>query len=38
MKKIIGIKIELKKNIDLCREGAIKPLFKPIILKDAIYV
>ena len=32
------LKIELKKNIDLCREGAIKPLFKPIILKDAIYV
>jgi predicted nucleotidyltransferase len=32
------LKIKLKKNIDLCREGAIKPLFKPIILKDAIYV
>jgi hypothetical protein len=32
------LKTELKKNIDLCREGAIKPLFKPMILKDAIYV
>lgn len=32
------LKVQLKKNIDLCREGAIKPLFKPIILKDAIYV
>lgn len=32
------LKTEFKKNIDLCREGAIKPLFKPIILKDAIYV
>ncbi|MEI8201464.1 MAG: nucleotidyltransferase domain-containing protein [Bacteroidota bacterium] len=25
------------KNIDLCREGAIKPVFKSLILKDAIY-
>jgi uncharacterized protein len=32
------IKSGLKKNIDLCREGAIKPVFKTIILKDAIYV
>lgn len=32
------LKTELKKNIDLCREGAIKPIFKGIILKDAIYV
>jgi len=32
------LKMKLNKNIDLCREGAIKPLFKPIILKDAIYV
>jgi uncharacterized protein len=23
---------------DLCREGAIKPIFRSIILKDAIYV
>lgn len=27
-----------KINIDLCREGAIKPIFKSIIIKDAIYV
>jgi len=32
------LKTKLNKNIDLCREGAIKPLFKPMILKDAIYV
>ena len=32
------LKAAFKKNIDLCREGAIKPLFKPIILKDVIYV
>ena len=32
------LKTAFKKNIDLCREGAIKPLFKPMILKDAIYV
>jgi len=25
------------KNIDLCREGAIKPIFRPLIMKDAIY-
>jgi uncharacterized protein len=25
-------------QIDLCREGAIKPIFRSIILKDAIYV
>ena len=25
------------KNVDLCREGAIKPIFRPLILKDAIY-
>jgi uncharacterized protein len=29
---------QLKIKIDLCREGAIKPIFKQIILKDAIYV
>jgi len=29
---------QFKMNIDLCREGAIKPIFKSIILKDAIYV
>ncbi|MBI4645797.1 MAG: nucleotidyltransferase family protein [Bacteroidia bacterium] len=27
-----------KSKIDLCREGAIKPIFKSLILKDAIYV
>jgi len=32
------LKVKLNKNIDLCREGAIKPLFKQMILKDAIYV
>jgi len=32
------LKAAFKKNIDLCREGAIKPLFKPMILKDTIYV
>lgn len=30
--------LQFNKNIDLCREGAIKPVFKPLILKDAIYV
>ena len=25
------------KNIDLCRESAIKPVFKSLILKEAIY-
>lgn len=29
---------QLKTKIDLCREGAIKPIFKSMILKDAIYV
>ncbi|OFX32886.1 MAG: hypothetical protein A2X08_00500 [Bacteroidetes bacterium GWA2_32_17] len=29
---------QFKTKIDLCREGAIKPIFKSIILKDAIYV
>lgn len=29
---------KFKTNIDLCREGAIKPIFKSLILKDAIYV
>jgi predicted nucleotidyltransferase len=32
------LKSELKKEVDLCREGAIKPVFKSYILKDAIYV
>ena len=32
------LKSELKKEVDLCREGAIKPIFKPYILKDVIYV
>lgn len=26
------------REIDICRERAIKPLFKELILKDAIYV
>ncbi len=26
-----------RKKVDLCREGAIKPIFKQLILKDAIY-
>jgi uncharacterized protein len=32
------LKSQLKTPIDLCREGAIKPIFKSFILKDAIYV
>lgn len=32
------LKSIFNKDIDLCREGAIKPMFKPIILKDVIYV
>ncbi|MFH2143738.1 MAG: nucleotidyltransferase family protein [Bacteroidota bacterium] len=30
--------LHFNKKIDLCREGAIKPIFKSIILKEAIYV
>ncbi len=30
--------IEFNHNIDICRERAIKPLFKEMILKDTIYV
>jgi len=29
---------QFKTKIDLCREGAIKPIFRNAILKDAIYV
>lgn len=32
------LKSVFKKEVDLCREGAIKPIFKPYILKDVIYV
>ena len=43
---IFGKKIQLRellknqfhREIDICRERAIKPLFKEMILKDAIYV
>jgi predicted nucleotidyltransferase len=31
------LKLNFHKNIDLCREGAIKPVFRPLILKDVIY-
>lgn len=30
--------LKFNKKIDICREGAIKPIFKPLILKDTIYV
>ena len=29
---------EFEKEIDLCRERSIKPIFKDFILKDVIYV
>ena len=32
------LKSQFHREIDICRERAIKPLFKEIILKDAIYV
>ena|ERR1700722_9155833 len=32
------LKSTFKKEVDLCREGSIKPIFKPYILRDAIYV
>jgi len=32
------LKTHFHKEIDICRERAIKPLFKDMILKDAIYV
>jgi predicted nucleotidyltransferase len=31
------LKLNFNKNIDLCRESAIKPVFIPLILKDTIY-
>ncbi|MCK4661520.1 MAG: nucleotidyltransferase domain-containing protein [Bacteroidales bacterium] len=30
--------LKFNKKIDICREKAIKPIFKPLILKDTIYV
>lgn len=32
------LKNHFHREIDICRERAIKPLFKEMILKDAIYV
>ncbi len=32
------LKNQFHREIDICRERAIKPLFKEMILKDAIYV
>ena len=32
------LKKQFNREIDICRESAIKPLFKDLILKDAIYV
>lgn len=32
------LKRRFKKKIDICRERAIKPIFKEMILKDTIYV
>ena len=32
------LKSVFKKEVDICTERAIKPIFKPYILKDAIYV
>ena len=31
------LKSYFHKNIDLCREGSIKPVFRSLILKDAVY-
>ena len=31
------LKLNFHTNIDLCREGAIKPIFRPLIFKDVIY-
>ena len=31
------LKSVFKKDVDVCRESAIKPVFRVIILKDAIY-
>ena len=32
------LKSVFKKEVDICTERAIKPVFKPFILRDAIYV
>ncbi len=32
------LKTHFQREIDICRERAIKPLFREMILKDAIYV
>jgi len=32
------LKRQFKKDIDLCREKAIKPLFRDVILREVIYV
>src|SRR5450432_2041244 len=32
------LKSVFKTEVDICTEHAIKPIFKPYILKDAIYV
>jgi predicted nucleotidyltransferase len=32
------LKTQFHREIDICRERAIKPLFRDMILKDAIYV
>ncbi|MEI6820716.1 MAG: nucleotidyltransferase domain-containing protein [Bacteroidota bacterium] len=32
------LKTQFHREVDICRERAIKPLFKEIILKDTIYV
>jgi predicted nucleotidyltransferase len=31
------LKLYFNKNVDICREGAIKPVFRSLILKDAVY-
>ncbi len=36
LKKIL--KNQFNRDIDICRERSIKPLFREIILKEAIYV
>lgn len=32
------LKTQFHREVDICRERAIKPLFKEMILKDTIYV
>jgi predicted nucleotidyltransferase len=36
LKKLL--KKKFRRDVDICREQAIKPLFREMILKDAIYV